>query len=53
MMNRILHSWSFQMMFMKLAEGLFHIYGMTTRVRSYIYHGLSAHTGDNPRAARG
>ena len=33
--NRILHSWSFYMKFMKLAEGSFHkSYGMTTGVRS-------------------
>ena len=28
MINRILHSWSFRMKFMKLAEGLFHKFHM-------------------------
>ena len=34
MINRILHSWSFHMEFMKLAEGS---YEMTTRVNSSVY----------------
>ena len=38
MINRILHSLSFHMEFMKLAEGSFHKFHikMTTRVRSFI-----------------
>ena len=35
MINRILHSWSFHMKFMKLAEDL---YEMTTGVRSSMCH---------------
>ena len=38
MIKRILHSWSFHMKFIKLAEGSFN---KTTRVRSSIYHSFS------------
>ena len=39
MINRILHSWSFHMKFMKRAEGSFHkiSYEMTTHVKFSIY----------------
>ena len=49
MINRILHSWSFHMKFMKLAEGSFqkvHI-KMTNRVRSCISTDSSCSCGND------
>ena len=42
MINRILHSWSFHVKFMKLAEGSFHKFHneMIFRVRSDMYNGI-------------
>ena len=37
MINRILHSWSFHMKFMKLAEGSFHKFHI---IRSFIYDNI-------------
>ena len=37
MINRILHSWSFQMKFMKLTEGLFHEFHMNDHSCKILY----------------